>query len=99
MKINENTCIVGQRVVLVPYKCGHVPRYHGWMQDPYLLEMTASEPLSLVCTWIRKWYVVSALGDLVMSEYERVVLVSVVRTDVCTRGMRVLVYLGCICSL
>ena len=24
-----------------------IPRYHEWMKDPYLLEATASEPLSL----------------------------------------------------
>ncbi|KAM0910021.1 hypothetical protein ACQ4PT_014435 [Festuca glaucescens] len=38
---------VGQRAVLVPYLREHVPRYHEWMQDPALLEATASEPLSL----------------------------------------------------
>uniref|UniRef100_A0A0D3FEX9 N-acetyltransferase domain-containing protein n=2 Tax=Oryza TaxID=4527 RepID=A0A0D3FEX9_9ORYZ len=38
---------VGERAVLVPYLREHVPRYHGWMQDPALLEATASEPLSL----------------------------------------------------
>lgn len=38
---------VGEKVVLVPYLREHVPRYHEWMQDPALLEATASEPLSL----------------------------------------------------
>ncbi|KAK3148116.1 hypothetical protein QOZ80_3BG0290890 [Eleusine coracana subsp. coracana] len=38
---------LGERVVLVPYLREHVPRYHEWMQDPALLEATASEPLSL----------------------------------------------------
>ena len=38
---------VGERAVLVPYLREHVPRYHEWMQDPALLEATASEPLSL----------------------------------------------------
>uniref|UniRef100_A0A0E0K9Z9 N-acetyltransferase domain-containing protein n=1 Tax=Oryza punctata TaxID=4537 RepID=A0A0E0K9Z9_ORYPU len=38
---------VGELAVLVPYLREHVPRYHGWMQDPALLEATASEPLSL----------------------------------------------------
>ncbi|CAM0871761.1 unnamed protein product [Alopecurus aequalis] len=38
---------VGDRAVLVSYLREHVPRYHEWMQDPALLEATASEPLSL----------------------------------------------------
>jgi len=47
MRLNENTCLVGRKVVLVPYKKHHVDKYHTWMQDPELLEKTASEPLSL----------------------------------------------------
>ena len=39
--------VLGKRAVLVPYLREHVPRYHEWMQDPPLLEATASEPLSL----------------------------------------------------
>ncbi|CAE6512020.1 unnamed protein product [Rhizoctonia solani] len=46
MRINEFTAIIGQKVVLVPYRSEHVERYHKWMQDPELLELTASEPLS-----------------------------------------------------
>ncbi|OQR92722.1 hypothetical protein ACHHYP_03338 [Achlya hypogyna] len=37
----------GERVRLVPYAAWHVDKYHEWMKDPWLLEMTASEPLSL----------------------------------------------------
>ncbi|RLN16110.1 hypothetical protein C2845_PM02G34670 [Panicum miliaceum] len=37
--------VLGERAVLVPYLREHVPRYHEWMQDPALLEATASEPL------------------------------------------------------
>ncbi|KAK7260714.1 hypothetical protein RIF29_26986 [Crotalaria pallida] len=37
----------GEKVILVPYMESHVPKYHCWMQDPFLLEATASEPLSL----------------------------------------------------
>lgn len=32
MRINADTTITGQRVVLVPYRQEHVPRYHAWMQ-------------------------------------------------------------------
>ena len=46
MKNNYCTCLIGKKVVFVPYRPEHVPTYHQWMQDPYLLEMTASEPLS-----------------------------------------------------
>ncbi|XP_035222608.1 N-acetyltransferase 9-like protein isoform X2 [Stegodyphus dumicola] len=47
MKINANTCIVGSKVILVPYKEEHVEKYHSWMQNEELLELTASEPLTL----------------------------------------------------
>ncbi|XP_029313077.1 alpha/beta-tubulin-N-acetyltransferase 9 [Cottoperca gobio] len=47
MKINENTLLEGQKVVLVPYNAEHVPRYHQWMKSPELQQLTASEPLSL----------------------------------------------------
>eukprot|EP00475_Leptophrys_vorax_P000036 TRINITY_DN10021_c0_g1_i3.p2 TRINITY_DN10021_c0_g1~~TRINITY_DN10021_c0_g1_i3.p2 ORF type:complete len:151 (+),score=11.41 TRINITY_DN10021_c0_g1_i3:44-454(+) len=47
MRVNESTCIVGEKVVLVPYRACHVPKYHTWMQDPALQEATGSEPLSL----------------------------------------------------
>lgn len=32
MQINENTKIVGESVVLVPYKRQHVVKYHNWME-------------------------------------------------------------------
>ena len=47
MKTNWQTRIVGSKVCLVPYRKYHVEMYHKWMQDPYLQEMTASEPLTL----------------------------------------------------
>uniref|UniRef100_UPI0037E723A9 alpha/beta-tubulin-N-acetyltransferase 9 n=1 Tax=Semicossyphus pulcher TaxID=241346 RepID=UPI0037E723A9 len=47
MKINENTLLEGNRVVLVPYTAEHVPRYHEWMKSPELQQLTASEPLTL----------------------------------------------------
>lgn len=37
----------GEKVILVPYMKEHVPKYHQWMQDPALLQATASEPLTL----------------------------------------------------
>lgn len=47
MRINRNIVLVGPKVVLVPYRKQHVPRYHEWMKDPLIQEQTASEPLSL----------------------------------------------------
>ena len=39
--------IQGDKISLVPYRAHHVERYHHWMQDKELQELTASEPLSL----------------------------------------------------
>lgn len=47
MKINENQKIIGNRVILVPYKRHHVPKYHEWMSQIEIQELTASEPLTL----------------------------------------------------
>ncbi|OCH89820.1 acyl-CoA N-acyltransferase [Obba rivulosa] len=47
MRCNHNTAIVDTDVVLVPYRKEHVAKYHEWMQDPELQELTASEPLTL----------------------------------------------------
>ncbi|EIN03469.1 acyl-CoA N-acyltransferase [Punctularia strigosozonata HHB-11173 SS5] len=47
MKANDRTAIVGESVVLVPYRREHVARYHEWMADPELRELTASEPLTI----------------------------------------------------
>ena len=46
MKQNYYSCLSGSKCLLVPYRPEHVPNYHKWMQDPYLLEMTGSEPLN-----------------------------------------------------
>ena len=47
MLLNSTTVLVGERVVLVPYRAEHVARYHAWMQDEELQHLTASEPLTL----------------------------------------------------
>jgi hypothetical protein len=46
MKLNEDTKLIGKSVILVPYKVEHVEKYHQWMKDPFLQEMTCSEPLT-----------------------------------------------------
>ena len=47
MKINQTTRIIGEKVILVPYRKHHVLKYHDWMSMPEIQELTASEPLSL----------------------------------------------------
>ncbi|KAI9202783.1 N-acetyltransferase 9 [Polychytrium aggregatum] len=47
MKVNSNVVLKGSKAILVPYKREHVLIYHEWMKDPFLQEMTASEPLTL----------------------------------------------------
>lgn len=46
MKLNYETSLVGEKVILVPYRPEHVSNYHEWMKDPALLEATGSEPLT-----------------------------------------------------
>ncbi|CAO1627715.1 unnamed protein product [Parajaminaea phylloscopi] len=47
MRANEETVLIGEKVVLVPYRKEHVQKYNDWMQDAELQELTASEPLTL----------------------------------------------------
>ncbi|EPZ32788.1 Electron transfer flavoprotein, beta subunit domain-containing protein [Rozella allomycis CSF55] len=47
MKLNENVCLIGEKVILVPYEKRHVEKYHLWMKNPDLQELTCSEPLTL----------------------------------------------------
>jgi RimJ/RimL family protein N-acetyltransferase len=47
MRDNWKISIVGNGLELVPYRRKFVESYHHWMEDPYLLESTASEPLSI----------------------------------------------------
>ncbi|AFR94526.2 hypothetical protein C343_02610 [Cryptococcus neoformans C23] len=58
MRLNENTVLFGDRIILVPYRAEHVPTYHEWMKSPELLELTASEPLSYEeeLDMQRKWH-------------------------------------------
>ncbi|KAJ7526420.1 hypothetical protein O6H91_16G005500 [Diphasiastrum complanatum] len=43
----KKVVVEGKKVMLVPYMQEHVATYHAWMQDPALLDATASEPLTL----------------------------------------------------
>ena len=47
MKTNWLTKLVGSKVILVPYREGHVEKYHHWMKSSELLLLTGSEPLTL----------------------------------------------------
>jgi RimJ/RimL family protein N-acetyltransferase len=47
MRDNFSISIQGNKVTLVPYRKKFVDVYHNWMKDPYILEMTASEPLEI----------------------------------------------------
>ena len=47
MRLNYEICLIGQKTILVPYRPEHIEKYHKWLQDPHLLEMTGSEPLSM----------------------------------------------------
>lgn len=47
MRLNENVSIIAEKFTLVPYKEKHVEKYHKWMKNPEMLELTASEPLTL----------------------------------------------------
>lgn len=47
MKDNWNLVCCGNNVALVPYSEKFVPNYHKWMTNPEILELTASDSLSL----------------------------------------------------
>lgn len=47
MKHEEGLRIFGDKVILVPYRAEHVPKYHEWMGDLDILRLTGSERLSL----------------------------------------------------
>ncbi len=47
MRTNWRTQIIGEKVVLVPYRKHHVAKYHEWMKDDALRRATGSEQLTL----------------------------------------------------
>jgi RimJ/RimL family protein N-acetyltransferase len=47
MRLNETVAIVTNRLTLVAYRREHVPRYHEWMQNAELRQLTASDELTL----------------------------------------------------
>ncbi|XP_022214757.2 N-acetyltransferase 9-like protein [Drosophila obscura] len=47
MHLNENIKLLGKKIVLVPYEARHVPKYHDWMSNETLRQLTASEQLTL----------------------------------------------------
>lgn len=59
MKDNWNLQIIGDKVILVPYKEHFVDRYHQFMNNDKILELTASEPLTIEEEYEmqRTWYI------------------------------------------
>ncbi|XP_017122597.1 N-acetyltransferase 9-like protein [Drosophila elegans] len=47
MHLNEQIKILGRRIILVPYESRHVEKYHKWMSNDTLRQLTASEELTL----------------------------------------------------
>ncbi|XP_077966711.1 N-acetyltransferase 9-like protein [Styela clava] len=47
MRINVDTVILGDKVILIPYEDIHVEKYHSWMQSQEIQTLTASEPLTI----------------------------------------------------
>lgn len=43
----KNTMIDGTKCCLVPYESKHVVLYNKWLNDPYIQQMTGTEPYSL----------------------------------------------------
>jgi len=43
----KRTVLEGKKVKLVPYTAAHVPTYNSWLNDPYIQQMTQTEPYSL----------------------------------------------------
>mmetsp|Transcript_39219 Transcript_39219/g.34745 ORF Transcript_39219/g.34745 Transcript_39219/m.34745 type:complete len:306 (-) Transcript_39219:3-920(-) len=46
-QILKQESIEGEKVKLVPYQVNHVETYNEWLNDPYIQQMTCTEPYSL----------------------------------------------------
>merc|ERR1719203_642497 len=57
-QILKRTTIEGQKCKLVPYLKEHVPTYNKWLNDPYIQQMTQTEPYSLSqeYEYQKEWY-------------------------------------------
>lgn len=75
MRENWFTQIIGDHASLVPYQKKFVEKYHLLMSDPYILEMTASEPLSIEeeyemqQTWLQDPNSESSMGHTLILPY------------------------------
>lgn len=47
MRLNAQTVVIAEKVLLVPYGKHHVEKYHSWMENEEIRELTASLPLSI----------------------------------------------------
>ncbi|CAF1020549.1 unnamed protein product [Adineta ricciae] len=47
MRVNANTVLYGRTILLVPYGKHHVEKYHRWMENEEIRELTASLPLTI----------------------------------------------------
>merc|ERR1719474_794827 len=54
----KRTVLSGKKVKLVPYTAAHVPTYNRWLNDPYIQQMTQTEPYSLMqeYEYQKEWY-------------------------------------------
>merc|ERR1712154_569955 len=46
-QVLKDTVIDGSKCKLVPYESKHVKKYNKWLNDPYIQQMTGTEPYSL----------------------------------------------------
>jgi hypothetical protein len=47
MRLDAELKLEGEKVILVPYREEHVPKYHDWMADDEILRLTGSDRLTL----------------------------------------------------
>ncbi|KAH7919713.1 hypothetical protein BV22DRAFT_1022500 [Leucogyrophana mollusca] len=79
--------LVGTKVVLVPYRAEHVEKYHQWMSNPLLRELTASDPLALEEEYEMPsaWHKTSV--DFIYTELTFIILVRAAGRDVSSFSM------------